>query len=139
MPGPVPNRSDQRRRRNKPNIPIDSAQATGVPEWPEPEPHWNSIAARWFTSLGQSGQRAFYEPSDLAHAYLVAETMHRFLEADRTSGQLFAALLSGAAELLPTEASRRRLRIELAKAEVADSEETAAVAALADYQRNLAG
>ena len=41
--------------------------------------HRHPAARRWFESLAESGQSAFYEPSDWATAYVLAETMSREL------------------------------------------------------------
>nr|WP_241845841.1 hypothetical protein [Streptomyces sp. MJM1172] len=41
-------------------------------------------------------------------------------QGQRLSGQLFASVISAASDLLTTEGSRRRLRIELSKAEAAE-------------------
>lgn len=139
MPGPVPKRSDQRRRENKPEIPIDTAPAATDIEIPESDEQWHPIARRWFESLAKSGQSAFYEPSDWAQAYYVAEAMSRNLLVGRFSAQLFAAVLSGASSLLATEGDRRRLRIELERQTTVDADEEAAVTALDDYRRRFSG
>ena len=45
MPGPVPKRSDQRRRRNKGEAPQTVKAPTGaVPERPPPDETWRPIA-----------------------------------------------------------------------------------------------
>ncbi|MFJ9671080.1 hypothetical protein ACIRP5_09880 [Streptomyces sp. NPDC101221] len=88
---------------------------------PPPEEDWHPIARRWYDSLVNSGQSFFFEPSDWAQAAYVAEAMSRNLnQGQRLSGQLFAAVISAASDLLTTEGSRRRLRIELSKAEAAE-------------------
>ncbi|MGW0929547.1 phage terminase small subunit [Streptomyces sp. NPDC002644] len=120
--GPVPKRDNMRRRRNKPEIETQtapSASPTGA-QAPEPDADWHPIATRWYQSLSDSGQSFFFEPSDWAQAAYVAEAMSRNLHQGRMSGQLFAAVISAASELLTTEGARRRLRIELTKAEAAD-------------------
>lgn len=138
MPGPVPNRSDQRRRTNKPEVEIATAPARATVDIPEPDEAWHPIAASWFESLGQSGQSVFMEPSDWAQARYLAELMHRSLDGDRTNGQLISSILSGAAELLTTEGARRRMRIELAKADTGPTaEELAATADMDAYRKRL--
>ncbi|MFJ4701966.1 hypothetical protein ACIP5N_27775 [Streptomyces sp. NPDC088768] len=97
-----------------------SAQPNGAPAPPADEA-WHPIARRWYDSLTVSGQSFFFEPSDWAQAAYVAEAMSRNLaQGQRLSGQLFAAVIAAASELLTTEGARRRLRIELSKAEAAE-------------------
>jgi hypothetical protein len=101
--GPVPKRSDQRRRRNKPSEKVtDKTPAGRARETPpvsrasqpaeaaaETEPagevrkanaRWHPVAKRWFESLSASGQSKFYEPSDWATAELIAESISRELK-----------------------------------------------------------
>jgi len=113
-PGPVPKRSDQRRRRNVPEVAVTTARpvAKRVTK-PKPDPDWHPIARRWYDSLGKSGQSRFYEPSDWAQACYLAEAMTRNLADQRFSANLFAAVLSGMTELLTTEGARRRARLEI--------------------------
>lgn len=116
--GPIPKRSEERRRRNKDDDPAPVKAASGgpvdVPDLPEPDPNWHEIATDWYLSLRESGQAAFYQPSDWAVARYVAELMSRGLSSDRPpNGQYVAALNSAMANLLTTEGDRRRARIEL--------------------------
>lgn len=137
MPGPVPKRTDQRRRANATEIEVSVAPATGV-TFPKADPSLHPIAREWFDALGQSGQAAFFEPSDVAQAKLLAYVMSDMLNSDRMSAQMFASVLTGASELLTTEGSRRRLRIELAKANEGPSEaDLAATADMASYRKRL--
>lgn len=113
MPGPVPKRSEVRRRRNKPEgVQVTKAAAGEVVVWPEPDPSWNPTATRFYLSLNESGQRAFYQPSDVAVAVYVTDMMNKSMQG-RVSGQLFAAVMSAITELMATEGARRRIRIEL--------------------------
>lgn len=121
--GPVPKRDDQRRRRNAAEVETATAPSANPDgaSAPEAEPDWHPIARRWYESLVNSGQSFFFEPSDWAQAAYVAEAMSRNLnQGQRLSGQLFASVISAASDLLTTEGSRRRLRIELSKAEAAE-------------------
>lgn len=140
MGGPIPKRSDQRRRRNKSAVPIVTAPAGSrvpVPA-PDPDPNWAPMVRRWFQSLGESGQSVFFEPSDWASAAIWAEVLDRALaQGDRPSPGLVAAWLSGSGELLATEGSRRRMRIELERGSQVDEDSDAAVAALDQYRRRL--
>lgn len=138
MPGPVPKRSDQRRRRNKPDgAPLAKGAAGKRPARPEPDDGWHPIAVAWFLSLGESGQAQFYEASDWQTARYVAEAMSRNLAANgRFSGQLFQAVMSAMTELLTTEGARRRARIELERGE---TPVPASITALERYRRAAGG
>ncbi|MFD7861859.1 hypothetical protein [Streptomyces sp. NPDC059783] len=140
--GPIPKRSAERRRRNKDDG-VDLVQAPSgappdLPDLPEPDGHWHSIATEWYLSLRESGQAAFYQPSDWAMARYAAELMSRGLAADRPpNGQYVAALNSVMASLLTTEGDRRRARIELER-KTPDGPQLAAVRPL-DAYRDIAG
>lgn len=141
--GPVPKRSDQRRRRNAPARPVKKA-ASGTSTTKSGRPtcntKWHPVARRWFLSLDDSGQSKFYEPSDWALAYLIAESMSRELkpqpilnpltgekigEVERPpKGSSLAGWLKAMTSLLVTEGDRRRLGIELQQA-ASDSAEPA--------------
>lgn len=115
--GPVPARSSDRRRRNKPaDAELLKAPSGPAVETPAPDPEWHPIARDWFTSLGVSGQARFYQASDWATARYVAEAMSRNLSAGRFSAQLFAAVMAASSGLMVTEGDRRRLRLELERA-----------------------
>lgn len=139
--GPIPKRSEERRRRNKDDGPKLVQAAAGapadVPDLPEPDPLWHPIAIDWYLSLRESGQAAFYEPSDWAMARYAAELMSRGLSSDRPpNGQYVSALDSVMARLLTTEGDRRRARIELERKPAGP--QLAAVKPL-DAYRDLAG
>jgi hypothetical protein len=132
--GPIPKLASQRRRRNKESSATTAPTSHVAPPAPEPDPDWHPIAVEWFRSLGESGQAQFYEPSDWQVARYVAEAMSRNLNAgSRLSAELFKAVLAAMAELLTTEGSRRRARVELERAEPV---EPPGVALMADYRRD---
>lgn len=139
MPGPVPKRSEERRRRNK-DVEIEQVSSgTDLPcEPPEPDEQWHPIARKWYLSLAESGQAIFYEPSDWATAVYVAEAMSRNIDQDKMSGHMFGAVIAASSNLLVTEGDRRRLRLELTRADVKDTE-SAGVTALRDYKKSLGG
>lgn len=84
MPGPVGKRDAERRRRNKDAVPtetVDIAELVGRDvEVPVANEDWHPTAKMWYESLKSSGQAIFYEPSDWAMAYLLAETIDRELK-----------------------------------------------------------
>jgi hypothetical protein len=139
--GPIPKRSEERRRRNKGDGPELKQAPAGppedLPELPEPDPNWHAIATDWYLSLRESGQAAFYEPSDWAMARYAAELMSRGLSSDRPpNGQYVAALNSVMTSLLTTEGDRRRARMELERKP--SGPKLASVSPL-DAYRDLAG
>lgn len=135
--GPVPKRSDQRRRTNQPDDgPITSAIGSAVVATPEPDESWHQMARDWFASLAESGQSAFYEPSDWQTARIWAEVLSRQLQSSRISAQMIAAWSAGATELLTTEGARRRGRLELER-HTEDDDEAASVTALERYREQL--
>lgn len=141
--GPIPKRSEERRRRNKDDgvelTQAPSGPPPGLPDLPEPDSNWHAIATDWYLSLRESGQAAFYQPSDWAMARYAAELMSRGLSSDRPpNGQYVAALNSVMASLLTTEGDRRRARIELERKQPA-RKVPASVTAIADYQSRIGG
>lgn len=136
--GPVPKRSTQRRRANKPEIPVATAEASPSREIPAADPGWHQLAADMYNSLERSGQSAFFEPSDWQSARLAAEATSRLLYSERFSAVLLAAVDSMWSKLLMTEADRRRLRIELEKPKE-DTAAAAAVSFLDDARKRFSG
>jgi hypothetical protein len=119
MAGPVPKRTDTRRRTNKPEgVQVVKAPSGAVIVWPAADPTWHAIATSWYEAVQQSGQAQFYEQSDVATAFYVAEAIHRNLDNSRFSAQLFASVMSAMTDLLVTEGARRRARIELERGAV---------------------
>ena len=152
--GPTPKRSDQRRRRNKVDV-------TTAPAQPEAQPaverkansKWHPVAKRWYESLSKSGQSVFYEESDWAVAWLLAESISRELSPQVVkvldngqvikahtppTGAALAAWLKGMTALLVTEGDRRRAQIELTQTNT-DGEEVANVSNLDEYRLRLTG
>lgn len=141
--GPIPKRSEERRRRNKGDGPeLIQAPAGGpddLPDLPEPDVLWHPIAVDWYLSLRESGQAAFYEPSDWAVARYAADLMSKVLLSERgPNGQLVAALNSVMSSLLTTEGDRRRARMELERKPAAKAA-PASVTAIADYRSSIGG
>jgi hypothetical protein len=140
MPGPVPKRSEARRRRNKDGGTISRAAHT-TPEKLGPDVpddlSLTGLAVRWYESLRTSGQAVYYTDSDWASALVVAVAIQKFEE--RPSAGILTAVLQGMGSLLATEGDRRRMRLELERAADEDPAELAAVADFAAYQKSLGG
>lgn len=140
--GPIPKRESQRRRRNNENGQRDVTRAPGASDvvTPDPSPEWHPAARGWFDSLAASGQSAFYEPSDWWEAYFIAEAMSRNLnQGAKFSAVLFSSIVSAMGELLTSEGSRRRVRLELERSGVGDEDEDASVSELNAYRKRLHG
>jgi hypothetical protein len=155
--GPVPKRSEQRRRTNEPVIPIAKADGAGRVTVPAADRSWHPVALRWYRSLAKSGQARWYEPSDWAVAYLVAESMSRDLleqvvgviqqgpqageivrERIPLKGASLSAYLRAFSVLLVTEGDRRRVQVELQRPE-ADPDDARVDATVTDLRSRLAG
>lgn len=151
--GPPPKRSGQRRRTNKQAVPTEKAAGASKVSRPRVDSKWHPVAKRWFQSLGESGQAAFYEPSDWATAYVIAEAMSRELNPQPMvvgggkdayvemvtlppKGASLAAWLKAMTSLMVTEGDRRRLRLELERPGGAE-EAPADVSQLDEYRRRL--
>jgi hypothetical protein len=153
MPGPPPKRSDQRRRRNEPARPVVKPEGAGEVEVPRANSQWHPTAKRWYASLAASGQSVFFEPSDWAMAYVVAESISRELKPQAIvtqSGKVvkvaqppkaasLAAWLKAAGALMMTEGDRRRLGVELQRPQPDGEEATPDVSELDEWRDRLRG
>jgi hypothetical protein len=137
MPGPVPKRSTQRRRRNAPNV--ETVAATGTVAVPPTPSGLHPIAARWFDSLKESGQSTWYEPSDWAAAELVAHAMTKMLRARKFSSMAFTAVWSAMGELLTTEGARRRAKVEIERDQTEVDAAPPGVTAIEQYRKKAQG
>jgi hypothetical protein len=154
--GPAPKRSSERRRRNKESKPTKGKSGSKKPpKAPKADPAWHVVAKQWYESLAKSGQSEFYEESDWAMAYLVAESISRDLSEqfvginERTGepvrefipmkGASLSAYLKAMSALMVSEADRRRAGIELERAgqKPGEEEEQPGVTALADYRKRV--
>ncbi len=112
--GPVPKRSDERIRRNKPDTPLDRVEAFGVVR-PPPlgllDPH--PLVVDLYLSLDESAQSRFYEPSDWQFARFACHFADVLLKQNRPSAQLLASVQTMLTDLLVSEGARRRVRLEV--------------------------
>lgn len=142
--GPIGKRSEERmghRSKNEKDsvTKAPSGAPVGLPDLPDADPLWHPIAADWYLSLRESGQAAFYQPSDWAVARYAADLMSKVLMSERgPNGQLVAALNSVMSSLLTTEGDRRRARMELERKKSAP-QGGAKVTALDDYRSAFGG
>jgi len=108
----VPARSDQKRRRNAPESPVECVEVVGEVFAPDPSEEWHDTAKAWYRSLSDSGQSRYFEPSDWQAAHFCAALMHQALTGD-VNAQLVAQVRGMMTDLLTTEGARRRAGIEL--------------------------
>lgn len=112
--GPVPKRSSERERRNKPDYEITTIGIEGDVRMPElgiENPH--PIITDLWDSLGLSAQHQYYEPSDWQFARFTLHFANQLLWTSRPSAQMFQGITSALSDLLVSEGSRRRLRMEI--------------------------
>lgn len=104
---------------------------------PAPDKEWDKVAKDWYNSLRKSGQHRFYEPSDWAYAYFLADQMSYYQKSPKgRSSMMLTAILNGMTSLLATEGDRRRARIELERGKP-KTEKTAAEIAIENYKKQL--
>lgn len=137
MPGPVPKKDAERRRRNKtPDgssaIPAEIVNVddlvVGEVEIPTMPEDWHPIAKLVFESQMRSGQVIWMEPSDWAMLYTLCESISRDMKPQvigitedgevkmaviPLKGASLSAYLKGFEALMMAEGGRRRLRVEL--------------------------
>jgi len=125
MQGPVPKRSSERQRRNAPEMEITTIEVEGPSPQPDlglDNPH--PIIADMWESMGRSAQSEFYEPSDWQFARFTLHFANQLVWNQRPSAQMFQGVTSALSDLLLSEGSRRRLRMEIernkASADVVD-------------------
>ena len=114
--GPIPERSDQRVRRNI-GDPIDKITEIGpvpIPALGIVDPH--PLVKSMYESLKRSAQRKYFEPSDWEYAKLTMYLVNEMLW--NTGGKPISAMKISAvnqmlSSLLMTEGDRRRVRIEV--------------------------
>lgn len=121
--GPIPKRSDNRVRRNvtdENGVSTKMAPAAINVKPPAEDRAWHPVIKGWYRSLKESGQSVFYEPSDWQAARFLAHYASKVLRAAEDTNDptpLRAASIgriwSMMGDLMTTETSRRRARVEL--------------------------
>lgn len=140
--GPLPKRSGTRIG----HVGVEEQAGTHITKAPGAErvrvpaanPDWDDVAKSWYNALKKSGQHRFYEPSDWAYAYFLADQMSYYQKGGPKgrSSMMLTAILGGMTSLLATEGDRRRARIELERGKP-KSEKTAAQIAIENYKKQL--
>lgn len=132
--GPVPKRSEERRRRNKVEG-AERVEASGAVEVPEVRGGVDPLAASLVEALAASAQSRFFEPSDWWLASLMVEAVDDYMGGRRSATKL-AEIRALATELMMSEGQRRRLRLEIDR-EPADVGPSEGVTALDEYRKTL--
>lgn len=134
--GPMPKRSEERTRRNKPEneggIPLSKGERVPF-KVPPVDKDWHPRAKQWYRSLARSGMRDYYELSDYEMARLLCDALTEYYK--RPTAMMLATILQGMTSLGVTEGERRRMRIELEDPK--ENETPASVTAIRDYRAQL--
>ena len=134
--GPIPERSDERIRRNKPEIPIEKLPVIGEVEIPElglrdPDP----IVVELYDAMKESGQKKYFEPTDWHYARLTLRLLDQELKQPKFSAVKLQALNAMLSNLLVTEGDRRRVQIEIERQKADDNNVIDATEAFGDWMR----
>lgn len=144
--GPVPERSDQKIRRNKDEVETEKVVAFGKVEVPELDLRHNigwdfdelpthPITKDLYESLADSAQARYFEPSDWQLARFALHFANQLLWSAKPNGQVLATITSLFSDLLMSEGSRRRLRMEIERK--GDNEQTGQVIDVQDRFRQM--
>lgn len=111
--GPVPKRTSERLGHLTKADKASATQVTvtGPVKVPPADETWPELVREWYGSLVESGQAKFYEPSDWAAARILANEMAQMLTG--AIARDFKSIWSAMADLLSTEAARRRVKMEV--------------------------
>jgi hypothetical protein len=90
---------------------------------PAGDPNWHPVILRWYEGLLEGPEAEFMTPAGFAFAKYLAERESRNLQLARPSAQTSALFVASQADLLTTEGSRRRLRVELDRRPVIDADD----------------
>lgn len=136
MPGPMPKRSEERTRRNKPEneggVPLSKGER--VPHRiPPADANWHPRAKQWYRSMSRSGMRDYYEVSDYEYARILCDALTEYYK--RPTAMMLATILQGMTSLGVTEGERRRMRIELEDPK--EAETSASLVAIDTYRAQL--
>lgn len=132
--GPVPKRSSDRGRQPYDNV-IEKVQAFGVVSKPKlglgNDVH--PIITDFWDSIGESAQSRYYEPSDWQYLRVSLHFLNKLLNTGKPSAQMLTVVNQMLTDLLVSEGSRRRVRLEIEREQTNDN-----VVNISDYFRELA-
>lgn len=139
MPGPVPKKASQRRRRNTPASQGEATDVAVVGAAEQPELGFETSSALvddMWAALGKSVEGQFFSHADWQRARFELWFVNSLFASGRVGAQAWQAVQAGLSALLISPADKRRVGIELKKV-TADPDEDAAVAQLDDYRAAL--
>lgn len=114
LTGPIPKRSEERVRRNTPDVEIDKVTAIGpvkIPPLNIPDAH--PFVTELYEAMKKSAQKRYFEPSDWATAKITLHLLNKMLWNPNPSAMMISAMDTMMSKLLLTEGDRRRVRIEI--------------------------
>lgn len=111
--GPVPKRTEHRRRWRARGDDVTRVPAAAVVTVPEADPRWHPLATGWYEALAASPTSRFYEPSDWQTARVLAHLLDRIVRIEDPPAGWHQAWRRGAGELLASPAARARMRVAL--------------------------
>jgi hypothetical protein len=103
-------------------VPIDTVPVSGdAIVWPDPDSGWCPIAVAWYIAHRDEDAR-YRSSTDVASLFMWSSVIDRAFRSPRLSGQLLAVIRQAEAAHGSTEGDRRRLRIELDRRPVIESD-----------------
>lgn len=137
MRGPVPKHSSERvghARGKAEDIAITRGEAREV-KWPAADRAWSKRAKELYRSAKDSGQADFYQQSDVAQLRFLLDQVTYYEAQPARSAMMLQVIMATLNSLLFTEGERRRVRVELDKADT--SAVDAQVVAINSYKDKL--
>lgn len=138
MPGPVPKRSEQRRRVNAPARPlVKPVGAAPAPALGLDDAH--PLAVELYEALKGSAEARFFTPAVWQRARVHVLVLSTLLRSSRMSSQMYAALQGDWKSLLVDPAEQRRLGIEVQAVAEVDVDAERADATVTSLMTKLGG
>ncbi|BCP02503.1 phage terminase small subunit [Mycobacterium intracellulare] len=136
LTGPIPKRSEERVRRNAPDMEIDKVTAIGPVKIPPLNiPDCHPFVTELYESMKKSAQKKYFEPTDWSKAKITLHFLNKLMWSTKPSAQMLATVESMLTSLLLTEGDRRRLRIEVERNATAGDAAVVPISAL--YRQRL--
>lgn len=141
-PGPIPNRSNDLSRRRKSKgvdvanngAPITKIETSREVTIPEANPEWCEPALLVWKSGLESDASRYFLSTDYAYLFVLCDQLHySYAQGNRRSADLLRVIFAGLGDLLFSEGSRRRLRVEVERAAQAPAWESSANALIAQF------
>jgi len=118
----VPKLAAERRRRNTTADPtLLTLPAANASTPPEADESWHPVIRHWWAGIVNAPQAELFTSSDWGLCLYLAHRESVNLQQSRPSAQASALFLAAQSDLLTTEGSRRRLRVEVDHRVVHDS------------------